>query len=184
MKASAVLTASLLLAGLLAAQNPPAPKNPPAAELPAAHTEHGPHAAANSHKQHMQAMKAEVEAMRAALAQMKANVASIKDASSKKQAQLDADLWERMVAHLEGMVNMMSGADQGDEAACCAGMMGDEEKNSCAAMKFGAKPDGMINHGCCSGMKQAEGGMGCCDGAMGSSGNASGEGQHQHHRAP
>jgi hypothetical protein len=39
---------------------------------------------------------------------MKANLPKIKDATLKQQAQLDADLWESMVQHMEGMVKMMS----------------------------------------------------------------------------
>ena len=62
--------------------------------------------------QHMQEMKAQVEKMRATLEQMKTNLAKVKDPALKQQAQLDVDLWEGMVTHMEGMVLMMSGKGQ------------------------------------------------------------------------
>jgi formylmethanofuran dehydrogenase subunit B len=59
-------------------------------------------------QQHMQQMKAQVESMRAKVDQMKANVARIKDPATKQQMQLDTELWDAMVSHLEGMQKMMS----------------------------------------------------------------------------
>jgi len=91
-------------------------------------------------------MKAQVEKMRAALDQMKANLAKLKDPTVKQQAQLDVDLWQAMVEHMEGMAKMVShGPDQamGDMhggMGCCGGMH---------------KGDG-----CCGGMKDA--GSGKC----------------------
>lgn len=59
-------------------------------------------------QQHMQQMKAQVESMRAKVDQMKANLPKIKDAATKQQMQLDTELWDAMVSHLEGMQKMMS----------------------------------------------------------------------------
>ena len=83
-------------------------------------------------------MKAQVEKMRATLDQMKANLAKIKDPALKQQAQLDVDLWEAMVEHMEGMVKMTSqGPDKpsGDRRGgmgCCGGM---HKGDGCAGMK-------------------------------------------------
>jgi hypothetical protein len=94
--------------------------------------------------QHMQEMKAQVEKMRATLDQMKANLAKVKDPALKQQAQLDVDLWEGMVKHMEGMVSMMSGHE---------GMgMG---------MMHGDMHGGMEGMECCKDMKE---GGGCCGG--------------------
>jgi hypothetical protein len=64
-------------------------------------------------QQHMQEMKAQVESMRAKVDQMKANLPKIKDAATKQQMQLDTELWDAMVSHLEGMQKMMSGQGMG-----------------------------------------------------------------------
>ncbi len=60
------------------------------------------------HAKEMQHMKDEVSKMRDTLNQMKSNLDKLKDPAVKQQAQLDVDLWEAMVGHMEGMVNMMS----------------------------------------------------------------------------
>ena len=39
---------------------------------------------------------------------MKANLPKIKDSATKQQMQLDTELWDAMVSHLEGMQKMMS----------------------------------------------------------------------------
>jgi hypothetical protein len=95
------------------------------------------------HQQHMQEMKAQLEKMHATLDQMKANLAKLKDPAAKQQAQLNVDLWQGMVGHLDGMVKMMSdgGMHEGgmmhDGAAmpmaCCAGMKEGAQKGGCCA---------------------------------------------------
>jgi hypothetical protein len=66
------------------------------------------HDMAAMHQQHMQEMKDQAAKMRATVEQMKANLAKVKDPAVKQQSQLDIDLWEGMVSHMEGMANMMS----------------------------------------------------------------------------
>jgi uncharacterized protein (DUF885 family) len=95
------------------------------------------------HQQHMQEMKAQVEKMRATLEAMKTNLSKIKDPALKQQNQLNVDLWEAMVKHLEGMVSMMSGHDdmgmmQGgmhSGMGCCAKMEAGKEGGCCGANK-------------------------------------------------
>jgi hypothetical protein len=176
---SLLVFASLLLGVALAAQNPPAPSTPDA---------HEHHAQAGMRQQHLQEMKGQVEQMRAALTQMKANAAAIKDSAAQKQAQLDADLWERMVAHLEGMINGMSAPENNGPAAMsgCAGMMGkdhatipDGDKDGCCA---GMGMGGMKAE-CCAGKNQAASAMSCCEGgrmSCGKSNPAHHDGLHEH----
>jgi hypothetical protein len=57
--------------------------------------------------QHMQSMQDQTAQMRATLEKMKANLAKISDPALKQQAQLNVDLWEAMVQHMEGMSKMM-----------------------------------------------------------------------------
>jgi len=84
-----------------------APAQAPAPQTPPAH--HGmQHDMAAMHEEHMQQMKDQVAKMRATLEQMKANLTKVKDPAVKQQSQLDIDLWEGMVKHMEGMVSMMS----------------------------------------------------------------------------
>jgi len=93
------------------------------------------------HQQHMQEMKAQLEKMHATLDQMKANLAKMKDPAAKQQAQLNVDLWQDMVGHLDGMVKMMSdggmherGMMHGGAAmpmACCDGMKEGAQKGGC-----------------------------------------------------
>jgi hypothetical protein len=115
------------------------------------------HDKAAMHQAHMQEMKDQVAKMRATLEQLKANLAKVKDPALKQQSQLDVDLWEGMVKHLEGMVEMMShgGMGPGMGAGMGPGMMG-----------------GGMHHemGCCAGMKEG----GCCGG-----GNKCMQGMHQ-----
>lgn len=59
-------------------------------------------------QQHMQEMKAQVESMRAKVGQMKSNLPKIKDPTTKQQMQLDTELWDAMVTHLENMQKMMA----------------------------------------------------------------------------
>jgi TolA-binding protein len=106
---SAVLCFALMaLAACVWAQAPAqAPAQEPAPQSPPAH--HGMHHdRAAMHQKHMQEMKDQVAKMRATLDQMKANLSKVKDPAVKEQSQLDIDLWEAMVKHMEGMVSMMS----------------------------------------------------------------------------
>jgi len=144
MRLAVLAFASILLAGALSAQTAAAP--------PAMQHDH---AMAGMPDQHMQEMKAQVEQMRATLSDMKANYAGIKDSTAKRQAQLDTQLWEKMVAHLEGMVNMMSSHAAGDHSmACCGGMM--------SAKAAGGAGMNAAGHDCCSDMKDGKAGMSCC----------------------
>ena len=59
------------------------------------------------HKQHMEAMKADIDKMNASLDQMKANVANISDATEKARWQNNVDLWTVMVGHMEQMMKHM-----------------------------------------------------------------------------
>jgi hypothetical protein len=98
---------------------------------------------------HMAQMKAQVDQMSAAVAEMKDNTAKIKDPAAKKQAQMDAQLWDSMVKHMEGMVKMMS--DHQQPGTMGMGMM---DHDGMA---------GMAGGGCCAGMKDgAMQGGGCC----------------------
>jgi len=97
----------------------------------------------------MQQMKAQVEKMSATVAQMKINLAKIKDPAARQQAQLDAELWDSMVKHMQGMVDMMSEHQE-------SGMM-----HGMGVMDH----DGMAMKGdCCAGMKDGMNAGGCCGG--------------------
>jgi len=65
------------------------------------------------HKQHLDAMKADVEKMKATLEQMKANVAKISDAGEKARWQNNVDLWAMMVGHMEQMLKEMDSMGPG-----------------------------------------------------------------------
>src|SRR5579872_4931620 len=57
-------------------------------------------------QQHMQEMKAQLAKMQSNLEQMKANAAKIKDPAAQQQANLDAEMWQMMVTHMQGMQKM------------------------------------------------------------------------------
>jgi hypothetical protein len=59
-------------------------------------------------QQHMQEMKAQIAKMQANVDQMKANAAKIKDPAVRQQADLDAQMWQMMVDHMQGMQQMMA----------------------------------------------------------------------------
>jgi outer membrane murein-binding lipoprotein Lpp len=59
-------------------------------------------------QQHMQEMKAQVAKMQANVDQMKANAAKITDPAARQQADLDAQMWQMMVDHMQGMQKMMA----------------------------------------------------------------------------
>src|SRR5690242_20997030 len=54
-------------------------------------------------QQHMQEMKAQIAKMQANVDQMKANAGKIKDPAVRQQADLDAQMWQMMVDHMQGM---------------------------------------------------------------------------------
>jgi outer membrane murein-binding lipoprotein Lpp len=59
-------------------------------------------------QQHMQEMKAQIAKMQANVDQMKANADKIKDPAVRQQADLDAQMWQMMVDHMQGMQQMMA----------------------------------------------------------------------------
>lgn len=105
------------------------------------------------HQKHMEAMKADLAKMRAKLDEMKTNLAKVKDPAAKQQIQLDADLWEMVVGHMEQMQKMMS-----DHPGMGMGMM----EGGMAEMHH----EGMAGCcACCAGMKDGmAGGMKCMQG--------------------
>jgi hypothetical protein len=141
------LVAAMFSACLWAQATPGATATPqaPATAPPPMH--HHGSAMAGMHG-HMQEMKAQVEKMRATVEQMKANLAKVKDSALKQQAQLDIDLWDAMVKHMEGMVSMMSapgGMGMGGMQSGMGGMQGNASGMQCCKdMKEG---------GCCGGNK-------------------------------
>jgi len=143
---------ALLAAAAWAQAAPPQEPAPPPPPPMQGCCMHGHHHGMSGPGMAMPDMKAQVEKMRATLEQMKANLAKVKDPALRQQAQLDVDLWEAMVGHMEGMVNMMA---QPPEPAA------------------GGKPGEM---GCCGGMHQ-EGGCRCCCGMKHGSGAASMQGE-------
>lgn len=101
MKPASFLLAVLLLGAGLAAQTA-AQGTSPATPPPPRHQ----HMMAM--QQHMQEMKAQVAKMQANVDQMKANAAKIKDPAVRQQADLDAQMWQMMVDHMQGMEKMMT----------------------------------------------------------------------------
>lgn len=59
-------------------------------------------------QKHMQEMKAQISKMQANVEEMKANAAKIKDPAARRQADLDAQMWQGMIDHMRGMQKMMS----------------------------------------------------------------------------
>jgi hypothetical protein len=107
MRSAVLCLALMLLTPCLWAQAPAQTPSPTPQSAPTMH--HGMHHdMAAMHQKHMQEMKDQVAKMRATLDQMKANLSKVKDPAVKEQSQLDIDLWEAMVKHMEGMVSMMS----------------------------------------------------------------------------
>ena len=107
MRSAVLCLALMLLTPCLWAQAPAQTPSPTPQSAPTMH--HGMHHdRAAMHQKHMQEMKDQVAKMRATLEQMKANLSKVKDPAVKQQSQLDIDLWEGMVKHMEGMVSMMS----------------------------------------------------------------------------
>ena len=161
MKLVYVCLAALLLTTCMWSQTPaPEPQATPPA--PAGHA----HGMAAMHDQHMQEMKDQVAKMRATLDQMKANLAKIKTSADQKQEQMNIELWDAMIHHMEGMVEMMS--HHGDMMGGGMGMMhGMGDMNG---MHHGAMACGKDHHeggagGCCAGMAEMKDGGGCCGGS-------------------
>lgn len=127
--------------------------NPPAQAPPPPGPMH--HGMAGIGPEHMQQMKAQVEKMRSRVDQMKSNLAKIKDPAAKQQAQLDADLWDGMVKHMQAMVDMMSEHEQSGmmhgmmdhdgmammQAGCCSEMKGDMKDGGCCSGGKCMKPN-------------------------------------------
>lgn len=121
---STCLLLLVLTVGMCAQQ--PSPSTPNSGQAPT--PGHTTHSAMHHHAGMQSDMHAQVQKMRATLDKMKANLATIKDPTVKQQAQLDVDLWETMVQHMEGMAKMMSGhPDMGmmgnmhhEDMGCCS----------------------------------------------------------------
>jgi hypothetical protein len=137
----------------------PAPE-PPAPPAPPMHhgMPHGmPDDMAAMHKKHMDEAKAQIDKMKATVEQMQANLAKFKDPAARQQAQLDIDLWNAMIGHLDHMVKMM---DAGP------GMMGPGRMHRDMGMEhheMGEHHEGMAGACCGGGMKE---GKGCCSGGQ------------------
>ena len=101
MRLSALLLVLFFTPYFMAQEPTPAPAMPPHHDM-----HHADMAA--MHAKEMQHMKDEVAKMRDTLNQMKSNLDKLKDPAVRQQSQYDVDLWEAMVSHMEGMVNMMS----------------------------------------------------------------------------
>lgn len=94
------LAVLLLSAGIWAqtAEQGTAPATPPPAR----------HQHMMAMQQHMQEMKAQTAKMQANVDEMKSNAAKIKDPAMRRQADLDAQMWQMMVDHMQGMQKMMA----------------------------------------------------------------------------
>ena len=106
MKTILLLLALCCLTVSLWGQTPAQPPASPAQIAPLAH--HATHHRTGTAGDHMGMMKSQVAKMRATLDKMKANLPNLKDPAVNQQAQLDVDMWEAMVEHMEGMEKMMS----------------------------------------------------------------------------
>jgi hypothetical protein len=74
-------------------------------------------------KEHMEAMKTDVERMHSAFNKMKANVASISNADEKARWQANVDMWQTVVDHHDQMLKHMEDAQA--KGMGCGMMMGD-----------------------------------------------------------
>ncbi|HEY1263285.1 MAG TPA: hypothetical protein VGF06_07160 [Terriglobales bacterium] len=95
---SSILLLILSLSTVMLAQTESQPSTPPAPM----HHHH-----MMSMSQGMQKMQTQVNSMRTTLEKMKGNLAKITDPALHQQAQLNVDLWEAMVSHMEQMSEMM-----------------------------------------------------------------------------
>ncbi len=96
---------ALLLAFSLNAVGGWAQADPQTPDTSSPHATH-PDGHAMAMHRHMQ-MQEQVTKMRATLNRMKANLDKISDPALKEHAQLNVELWESMVQHMEDMVKMM-----------------------------------------------------------------------------
>lgn len=74
-------------------------------------------------KEHIEAMKTDVQKMHSAFDKMKANVASISNADEKTRWQANLDMWQTVVDHHEQMLKLMENAQA--KGMGCGMMMGD-----------------------------------------------------------
>jgi hypothetical protein len=74
-------------------------------------------------KEHMEAMKTDVQKMHSAFDQMKANVATISNADEKARWQANVDMWQTVVDHHDQMLKHMEGAQS--TGMGCGMMMGE-----------------------------------------------------------
>ena len=100
MKYTSFFLAVLFLSAGLASQTSPQGTSQ---GTPATHQQH-----MMAMQQHMHEMKAQIAKMQANVDQMKANAAKITDPAVRQQADLDAQMWQMMVDHMQGMQQMMS----------------------------------------------------------------------------
>ena len=115
---SLLLTVILTLASLAWAQTQSAPPAAPATKGGSGQMGMEHHNKMKEmHKQHMEAMQADVDKMKASLEQLKANVDKISDSSEKARWQNNVDMWTVMVGHMEQMMKHMDAMGPG-------GMMG------------------------------------------------------------
>jgi hypothetical protein len=112
-----LLTIIMTLAALAWAQTESAPAQAPPAKGDHHHMGADSGKMAEMHKQHMNAMKADVDKMKASLDQLKANVDKISEPTEKARWQANVDLWTVMVGHMEQMMKHM-------DAMGSEGMMG------------------------------------------------------------
>src|SRR5579864_9501796 len=97
--ASFFLAVLFLSAGLAAQTSTPGTTQ----ETPPPHHQH-----MMAMQQHMQEMKAQIAKMQANVDTMKSNAAQIKDPAVRRQADLEAQMWQMMVDHMQGMEKMMA----------------------------------------------------------------------------
>jgi len=74
-------------------------------------------------KEHLEAMKSEVQKMHSAFDRMKSNVAAIANADEKERWQANLDMWEIVVQHHDQMLKHMEDAQASGMG--CGMMMGD-----------------------------------------------------------
>ena len=74
-------------------------------------------------KEHMEAMKADVQKMQSSFDQMKANVAKISNADEKARWQANLDMWQTVMNHHDQMLKHMEDAQA--KGMGCGMMMGD-----------------------------------------------------------
>jgi hypothetical protein len=66
-----------------------------------------------THKQEMEAMRADIEKMKSSLAQMKANLFTIKDTNEFSRWRDNVDLWETVITHMDRLQKNMESMEPG-----------------------------------------------------------------------